>query len=137
MAPTDRYVSETTFHVRYAETDMMGIVHHASYLVWFEEGRSAYIREQGGSYADIEESGYFLAAGELNAKYIKAAVYDQQVTVKCWIETYRSRTVTFACEVASADTEEALFRATIKLICLNTEGQITRIPTEWDAWLNA
>ena len=41
MAPDDRYVCEITFHVRYAETDKMGIVHHAAYLVWFEEGRSA------------------------------------------------------------------------------------------------
>lgn len=137
MIPTDRYISETTFYVRYAETDMMGIVHHASYLVWFEEGRSVFIRDQGGSYARIEESGYYLAAGELNAKYIKAAVYDQQVTVKCWIESYRSRTVTFACEITDTKTEEILFTATIKLICLNTDGQITRVPAEWDIWLKA
>lgn len=137
MIPTDRYVSQTIFHVRYGETDMMGIVHHASYLVWFEEGRSAFIREQGGSYADIEASGYYLAAGELTAKYIKAAVYDQRVTVHCWIDSYRSRTVTFACEIVSTDNEEPLFRASIKLICLNDDGQITRIPDVWDSWLNA
>lgn len=130
------YISETTFHVRYAETDMMGIVHHASYLVWFEEGRSAFIREQGWSYAKIESSGYYLAAGELNAKYIRAAVYDEQVTVRCWIESYRSRTITFACEIVDTNTDEKLFAATIKLICLNTDGQITRLPTEWDKWLN-
>jgi len=137
MQPSDMFVSETTFHVRYAETDMMGIVHHASYIVWFEEGRSAFIRDQGGSYAHIEESGYFLAAGELNAKFVKAAVYDQQVTVRCWIEEYRSRTVTFACEIIGTENQDMLFRATIKLICLNREGQITRVPKEWDKWLNA
>lgn len=131
------YISETTFHVRYAETDMMGIVHHASYLVWFEEGRSAFIREQGWSYAKIESSGYYLAAGELNAKYIRAAVYDEQVTVRCWIESYRSRTVTFACDIVDTNTDEKLFTATIKLICLNEDGQITRLPSEWDKWLNA
>ena len=74
---SDRFISETTFHVRYAETDSMGVVHHAVYLVWFEEGRSAYIREHGSSYAEIEKSGYFLAAAELNAKYRRAARYDQ------------------------------------------------------------
>ena len=63
-----RVISEITFHVRYAETDSMGVVHHAVYLVWFEEGRSAYIREHGWSYADIEQSGYFLAAGDLKAQ---------------------------------------------------------------------
>ncbi len=137
MIPEDRFVSEITFNVRYAETDMMGIVHHASYLVWFEEGRSAFIRQQGGSYARIEESGYFLAAGELSAKYIKAAIYDQEVTVRCWIDSSRSRTVTFACEVVDTATDDMLFSATIKLICLNTDAQITRVPAEWDVWLNA
>jgi acyl-CoA thioester hydrolase len=138
MAPTDRYVSETTFNVRYAETDMMGIVHHASYLVWFEEGRSAFIREQGGSYASIEESGYFLAAGELTARYIKAAIYDQQVTVKCWIDSYKSRTITFACEVVGTEYSDLLFKSSLKLICLDKGGhQITRIPKDdWSQWLD-
>ncbi|MCY3780280.1 MAG: hypothetical protein OXG78_08230 [Chloroflexi bacterium] len=39
MTPQDRFVSEISFHVRYAETDSMGLVHHAAYLIWFEEGR--------------------------------------------------------------------------------------------------
>ena len=135
MATTERYVNETTFHVRYAETDKMGIVHHASYLIWFEEGRSAFIREHGGSYASIEASGYYLAAGELNARYIKAAVYDQQVTVRCWIDNYKSRTVTFACEIVATEDSSLLFRASIKLICLDQDGQITRVPQEWSKWL--
>ncbi len=130
-------VSETTFHVRYAETDRMGIVHHAAYLVWFEEGRSAFIRERGWSYAAIESSGYYLAAAELKAKYIQPAHYDQQVTVRCWIDDCKSRTVTFACEVVEAGRRQILFRASIKLICLNRQGQITRIPAAWSAWLDA
>ena len=130
-------VSETTFHVRYAETDRMGIVHHAAYLVWFEEGRSAFIRERGWSYAAIESSGYYLAAAELKAKYIQPAHYDQQVTVRCWIDDCKSRTVTFACEVVEAGDQQILFRASIKLICLNRQGQITRIPAAWSAWLDS
>ena len=137
MASPQGYVSEITFHVRYAETDMMGIVHHASYLVWFEEGRSAFIREQGTSYAKLEEAGYYLAAGELNARYIKAAVYDQQVTVRCWIESHKSRTVTFACEIIASDDSSLLFTSSIKLICLDKSGQITRIPQVWSKWLDA
>ena len=103
MPPRDRHISETTFHVRYAETDAMGYVHHAVYLVWFEEGRSAFIRERGWSYADIEASGYFLVAGELEARYRKAARYDQQVTVRTWIESFKTRAMTFGCEVVNAD----------------------------------
>ena len=131
----DRQVCKTTFHVRYAETDSMGVVHHAAYLVWFEEGRSAFIREQGWSYADIEAAGYYLAAGELQAKYRRAARYDQAVTVKTWIENVRSRALTFGCEIVDARADEILFEATLKLICLNAAGEITRIPASWSAWL--
>ncbi len=134
--PNDRLVNETSFHVRYAETDSMGVVHHAVYLVWFEEGRSAYIREHGWSYADIERAGYFLAAGDLNAKYRRAARYDQRITVKTWIEDVRSRTMTFGCEIIEAKTEAVLFEASLKLICLNASGEITRIPNAWMAWLS-
>ncbi len=133
----DRAINETTFHVRYAETDRMGVVHHAVYLVWFEEGRSAFIRERGWNYADIERSGYFLAASKLNAKYFRAARYDQRVTVRTWIASYRSRTITCACEVTDADNEESLFVATIRLICLNGDGAIVRIPKAWSRWLDS
>ena len=135
MGPADQFVCETTFHVRYAETDRMGVVHHAVYLVWFEEGLSAYIREKGGSYADIERSGYYLATGELHAKYLKAAHYDQRVTVRTWVSDYKSRTIAFGCEVADTDTGQLLFHSTIKLICLNSQGQIVRIPGSWSRWL--
>ncbi len=135
MPPKDRYVSEITFHVRYAETDSMGVVHHAAYLVWFEEGRSAFIRERGWSYAKIEASGYFLAATALEARYISAARYDQKVTVKTWIVEIRSRALTFACEVVGASSDSVLFQASLKLICLNSGGQATRIPESWQSWL--
>lgn len=134
--PEERFISETTFHVRYAETDSMGVVHHAVYLVWFEEGRSAYIREHGWSYADIEKSGYFMAAGDLNARYRRAARYDQRITVKTWISSFRSRTVTFDCEIVDAETNAILFTASLKLICLDASGEISRIPHVWMAWLN-
>ena len=133
----DRAINETTFHVRYAETDKMGVVHHAVYLVWFEEGRSAFIRERGWSYAEIERGGYFLAASKLDAKYLRAARYDQRVTVRTWIASYRSRTITFSCEITDADDEESLFVATIRLICLNRGGAIVRIPNAWSRWLDS
>ncbi|MCY4061056.1 MAG: thioesterase family protein [Chloroflexi bacterium] len=134
--PKDLFICETTFHVRYAETDSMGVVHHTVYLVWFEEGRSAYIREHGWSYADIERSGYFLAAGDLKAKYRLAARYDQRITVKTWIEDVKSRTITFGCEIVEAETDAILFEASLKLICLNASGKVKRVPNAWKAWLN-
>jgi len=133
----DRFVSETSFRVRYAETDSMGVVHHAAYLVWFEEGRSAFIRERGWSYAKIEESGYYLAAGELTAKYSRAARYDQEIRVKTWLQSCRSRTLTFRCEIVDARSDELLFEASLSLICLNAAGRVTRIPASWQSWLDS
>ena len=68
LPSTDRFIAETTLYVRYAETDAMGIIHHASYIIYFEEGRSNYARQRGSDYASFERSGYYLAVSEeLNA----------------------------------------------------------------------
>lgn len=136
MPAEDRIVSEITFHVRYAETDSMGLVHHTAYLVWFEEGRSAFIRDRGWSYADIEASGYFLAATDLEASFLQAARYDQKVTVRTWIVETRSRAITFACEIIDASSDKLLFVASLKLICLDSAGKPARIPSSWKAWLD-
>ena len=135
MSTAAPHICETSFHVRYAETDAMGFVHHAVYLVWFEEGRSAFIREQGWSYAEIERSGYFLVASDLRARYHKAARYDQRVTVRTWLAQVKSRQLEFACEVVNSQSRECFFSASLKLLCLNRAGEITRIPRGWGAWL--
>ena len=129
------FVAETKFHVRYAETDAMGIVHHASYIVYFEEGRSAYLREQGTSYADFERSGFYLAVTEVQARYIKAAHYDDLLTVRCWAEAARSRALDFAYEILNAETRELLVKGTTKHICLDRTGAIARIPEAWMNWV--
>ncbi|MCY3781706.1 MAG: thioesterase family protein, partial [Chloroflexi bacterium] len=83
----------------------------------------------------IEESGYFLAATALEARYLRAARYDQRVTVRTWIVDVRSRAVTFACEVLDAQNGKLLFQASLKLVCLDSTGQPTRIPGGWQSWL--
>ncbi len=82
MAPEDgaigrradgRPVVETRFHVRYFETDAMGIVHHAFYITWFEEGRSALTRALGYPYSRLEHEGISLALAEVTARYHQPA----------------------------------------------------------------
>jgi acyl-CoA thioester hydrolase len=134
VAPDDRFVAETTFHVRYAETDAMGIVHHASYIVYFEEGRSHYARLRGSDYASFERSGHYLAVSEVSARYVKAARYDDRITIRCWIAELKSRSLTFNYEIVETESGDLLVTGLSKHICITHDGQVTTIPDEWRAW---
>lgn len=129
------FIAETTFHVRFAETDTQGVVHHANYVVYFEEGRSDYIRQRGRSYADFERAGYLLIVAELSVRYLKAARYDQRLTVRTWITEMRSRALTYQYEIVATDTRELLATGMSKHLCLNRDGQLTKIPDEWRKWI--
>lgn len=131
------FIAETKFHVRYAETDAMGIVHHASYIVYFEEGRSAYLREQGTSYASFERSGFYLAVTDVQVRYIKAARYDDLLAVRCWVDSARSRALDFAYEIVNTTTQELLVKGATKHICLDHSGAIARIPEAWMTWVRS
>jgi acyl-CoA thioester hydrolase len=136
LNPTDRFIAETSFHVRYAETDAMGIVHHASYIVYFEEGRSNYARQRGHTYAEFEKAGYYLTVAEVSARYVRPAQYDQRLTIRCWIEEMKSRSLTFHYEIVDAVTSELLVTGFSKHICITHEGKVTQIPDVWRAWGN-
>ena len=128
-------IAETTFRVRYAETDQMGIVHHASYVVWLEEGRSNWMRAHGTSYADFERDGLLLEVTELNVRYRQSARYDQLVKVSCWVEAVKSRQVTFGYQVVSAETGAVFVTGQTKHICVTRQGCITAIPDRWRSLL--
>lgn len=74
-------VSRTQVTVRYAETDMMGVVYHGSYLPWFEVGRTTLLKEMGVVYRELEASGYRLPVLEVSAKFFSPALYDDTLTI--------------------------------------------------------
>jgi acyl-CoA thioester hydrolase len=78
MAETD----EIEIRVRYAETDRMGLLHHANYIVYFEQGRTELLRKRGLSYKDVEDAGHFLVIVELSCKYKRPARYDDVLTLR-------------------------------------------------------
>lgn len=134
LAPTDRFIAETSFHVRYAETDAMGIIHHASYIVYFEEGRSNYARQRGHAYAEFEREGYYLAVTEVGARYVKPARYDQLITIRCWIAEMKSRSLTFHYEIVDHQTAEIFVTGFSKHICITHDSQVAQIPEAWRKW---
>jgi acyl-CoA thioester hydrolase, YbgC/YbaW family len=73
--------SRTEINVRYAETDMMGVVYHGSYLPWLEIGRTTLLREQGLPYRELEAAGYRLPVLEVSVRYLRPALYDDTITV--------------------------------------------------------
>ena len=74
--------NETKIRVRYAETDTMGILHHAVYPVYFEEGRTELMRSFGMSYSEMEKKGVILPVYSVNVKYFKPAYYDDLLTLQ-------------------------------------------------------
>ena len=123
--------------VRYAETDQMGVVYHANYLVWCEIGRVEFIRSLGTSYAAIERSGVTLAVAEASLRYHAPARYDDLVRVETTLADVRSRTITFDYLIAHAETAGRLATARTTLICLDPAGRPSVMPDSLRAALGA
>jgi len=73
---------EIAVRVRYAETDRMGLLHHANFLVYFEMGRTELLRARGLSYREVEDAGFFLVIVDLGCKYKRPARYDDVLTIR-------------------------------------------------------
>ena len=131
MAADRLLLTEITFHVRFAETDQMGIVHHSVYPVYFEEGRSALSRQHEMPYSKLEQMGYSLALSELNVRFLAPAHYDELLTVRTWIERILSRGIDFGYEVVRATDGELLVTGRTKQICVDRQGQVRRLPEAW------
>lgn len=93
------FVSETKFIVRYAETDQMGIVHHSNYAIWFEAGRTDFIRKMGLPYSQIEAGGFMLPLIELICRFKGSANYEDEITVKTNIKEFTYTRLIFHYEV--------------------------------------
>lgn len=92
-------ISETKIIVRYAETDQMGIVHHSNYPVWFEAGRTDFIRKMGMPYSKVEENGAMLPLIELNCRYKGFAKYEDEITIKTRVKENTGVRLAFYYEV--------------------------------------
>jgi acyl-CoA thioester hydrolase len=97
--------TESRIRVRYAETDQMGMVYYANYLIWMEVGRSDFCRECGFSYREMErEEQAFLAVAEANCRYLAPARYDDEVVIETVLARVRSRVVEFTYQIKSCGT---------------------------------
>jgi acyl-CoA thioester hydrolase len=97
-------VGQTRVRVRYAETDQMGVVYHANYLVWFEVGRVELMRQRGLNYKRMEiEEGCGMAVVEAKARYRAPARYDEELIVETMVRSVRGPMVRFGYRILRAD----------------------------------
>jgi acyl-CoA thioester hydrolase len=122
--------SSINLRVRYAETDKMGVVYHANYLVWFEVGRCELLRAVGSSYRGLEASGIMLPVIEAHCEYRSPARYDDELQVKTWGELLSPARVEFTYEVSRPcdHTVNAVGRTVHASI--DSSGKPCRLPEE-------
>jgi acyl-CoA thioester hydrolase len=128
MATESPPISETLVRVNYSETDQMGVVYHARYLVWLDVARTELLRQSGTTYRDLEASGLRLAVSEVWVRYRQPARYDDLVRIRCWVREAASRKVDFGYTVEHAEDGRLLATATTSLIALNAGMALTRLP---------
>ncbi len=132
--PAGTFIAESEVEVRYAETDAMGVVHHGSFVLYLELGRTGYMRQRGHDYASLERSGHHLAVVELRVRYHKPARYGQRLRVRSWIEGMSSRSITFAYDILDVESGACHVTGSSSHVCITGAGQITRIPRPWSCW---
>ena len=120
---------ETQVRVRYAETDQMGIVHNANYLVWFEVGRSEFCRAKGFSYKEMEEEeNALMVVAESYCRYKSPAYYEDILTIRTRVEEIRSRSLRFMYEVHRASDDMLIAEGETLHVVTDKDKKVRMLP---------
>ncbi len=131
---------EHRLRVRYGETDQMGVVHHANYLLYVEESRTRLMADRGCSYADLERAGWGLPVRRVELRYRAPAAYDDELAVRTHVSRVRAASVTFESEIVRVRDEELLANASVELACIRLRADDRRpvpLPDDLRALLEA
>jgi len=124
--------TSTTFRVRYAETDQMGVVYYANYFIWFEIGRTDYCRQHGFAYRDMEEQdGMYIIVAEAHCRYKAPAHYDDEVEVRTYLKEVRRRVLVFGYEIYRQANDELLAEGETVHVITNREGRPRPLPDKY------
>ena len=119
---------EIEIRVRYAETDRMGLLHHANYLVYFEQARTELLRDVGMTYREMEDQGFLLVLTKIEVKYKRPARYDDVLTIRTTVARTTPVRIEHAYQVLRG--EELLAEGTSTLACVDRDGKLQALP-EW------
>ncbi len=124
--------ASTNLRVRYSETDQMGVVYHANYLVWFEIGRTDFCRQLGFVYREIEkEDGLYIMVAEVRCRYKAPARYDDEILVRTCLRSVRNRVLVFGYEVYRQPSEELLAEGETVHVVTDREGRPRALPEKY------
>ena len=127
---------DTTVRVRYAETDQMGVVYHANYLIWFEVGRVELMRALGIEYKRMEiEDDCHIVVVDVRCRYHSSARYDEELRVRTRIAESRNRMIRFSYEVLRGQ-ELLAVGETLHVIC-GSNGKPKLLPEKYRVILTA
>ncbi|MCH5584351.1 acyl-CoA thioesterase [Shimazuella sp. AN120528] len=118
----------TEIRVRYQETDQMGVVYHANYLVWFEVGRTSLIRELGYSYTGLEAKGLLLPVVDVGAQFRRSAKYDDVVMVETSIKELGPSKIVFEYSIRRKSDGQLLATGHTKHLWVTKEMKRVRLP---------
>lgn len=130
------FVSEKQVEIRYADTDQMGVVYHANYVIWMEIGRTQLIQDLGYDYTKLEEMGIVSPVIELNVQYKKAMRYGQVATVRTWVEQHDKLRTTYGYEILHEDGSVAATGTTVNILVTKENFRpvpLRKIDPDWDA----
>ncbi len=116
------FENSTTLRTRYAETDQMGVVYYGNYPQYFEVGRVETLRQLGVTYRNMEEDGIMLPVLKLEIKYLKSAVYDDELIIKTFLKELPSTRITFHHEIYNSQ-KELLTIGLVQLVFVNSESR--------------
>src|SRR5882762_1805870 len=125
-------VCETRVRVRYAETDQMGVVYHANYLVWFEIGRVEMLRQLGFSYRDMEQQDdCFIAVVDARCRYKAPARYDDEIIVRTHLKNIRESVIYFGYELVRVEDQTVLAEGETRHIVADAQMRKTVLPEKY------
>ncbi|TDQ39753.1 acyl-CoA thioesterase [Aureibacillus halotolerans] len=107
--------------IRYGETDQMGVVYHANYVIYLEIGRTDFLASLGFKYNEMEESGYVSPVLSIDVHYKKALRYGDTATVYTWLEAYDGLKMTYGYTIVNENGETAVAAKSVHL-CVTREG---------------
>lgn len=121
---------------RYGEVDRMGFVYHAHYLVYFEIGRTEFMRARGCVYAEVEDGGHRLVVAEARVRYVGPAHYDEPLALAVQLERVKGASVLFAYAL-SAESGRLVAEGSTRLGCVDATGRPCRLPSGLVAGLSS